>query len=100
AIALFGDRSQFLPPARAFLARDQTQITRHLLAATKTTDVTESQRERQRRVRTDSRLRHQQLRLWMFFRRLLYRLIQLPDLLVEHAEQSQQVFPTTRRPGF
>jgi hypothetical protein len=69
-----------------------------LFAATKTPDIAEGEHERQRRVRAHSRLRHQQIRLWIFFRRFLHRPIQHCDLLIQHPEQSQQVFPPARGP--
>ena len=50
------------------------------------------------RVRTHARFRHRQPRLRMLLRRLLHRPIQLPDLLVQYPEQSQQVCPPAVRP--
>src|SRR5712691_12800323 len=70
-VALFRDGAQLLPSPRTFLARYQSQITRYLLAAWEPAYVAHGEHESQRRVRTDSRLRHQQLRLWMLVRRLL-----------------------------
>jgi hypothetical protein len=89
SIALLRDRSQLLPSARTFLARNQSQITRHLFASRKTSYIADRQHIRQRRIRTDARLRHQQPRLRMLLGRLLYRLVQLPDLPVQHPEQSE-----------
>src|SRR6266849_10949974 len=67
-VALLGDRSQLLPSARTFLARNQTQVTGYLLAPWKPARVTHGQNESQRGVWTHSRLRHQQLGLRMFLR--------------------------------
>ncbi len=39
AVALLGDRPQLLPSARGVLARNQTQITGHLLAAREAADI-------------------------------------------------------------
>lgn len=50
------------------------------------------------RVRTHARFRRRQPRLRMLLRRLLHRPIQLPDLLVQYPEQSQQVCPPAVRP--
>jgi hypothetical protein len=39
AVAVLGDRTQLLPSAREVLARNQTQITGHLIAARETTYI-------------------------------------------------------------
>src|SRR5437868_15131437 len=81
-IALLADCPQFLPSARTLLARNQAQVTGYLLAPCKPAHIADGQHERQRRVGTDSRLGHQQLRLRMLIGSLLHRLIQLTDLLL------------------
>ncbi len=82
-------RAQSLTPARTFLTRNQAQVTRNLLAPREAMDIPDRQHKGQRCVRTDSRLRHQQSGLGMVLRRLRDRSIQLPDLLVQHGQQSQ-----------
>src|SRR5437588_13044958 len=43
AVALLGDRAQLLPSARGVLARNQAQITGHLLAAREAADIAQGQ---------------------------------------------------------
>src|SRR3989441_2983122 len=56
AVALLGDRPQLLPSARGVLARNQTQVAGHLLAAREAADIAQGQHVGQRRDRTDSGL--------------------------------------------
>ena len=98
AIALLADGAQLLPSARTRLPRNQSQITGHLFATAKTADIADGQHESQRRIRPDSRLRHQQFRLRVLLRRLLHRPVQFADLLIQHRQQSQQVLASAPRP--
>ena len=88
----------FCRPPEDLLARNQSQITRHLLASWKPAHVANGQHIGQRRVRAHSRLRHQQPGLRILFRRLLHRLVQLADLLVQHPQATPASLPAGMPP--
>src|SRR5207245_2258401 len=82
AVALLGDRPQLLPSARGVLARNQTQITGHLLAAREAADIAQGQHVGQRRDRTDSGLGLKKQRHFVSLSFGFYRLVERFDLLV------------------
>src|SRR6202163_1010393 len=98
AIALLRDRTQVLPSARRMLARNQTQITRHLLAAREASYIAHGQHVSQRRDRTDSWLGLKEKRHFVSLRFCLHRLVEWFDLPVEHRHQPEQVVPSTSCP--
>src|SRR5436190_4585218 len=98
AVALLGDRPQLLPSARGVLARNQTQITGHLLAAREAADIAQGQHIGQRRDRTDSGLGLKKQRHFVSLSFGFDRLIQRFDLLVEHRHQLEQVVSPTSCP--
>src|SRR5438552_4935942 len=87
AVALLGDRTQLLPSARGVLARNQTQITGHLLAAREAADIAQGQHVGQRRDRTDSGLGLKKQRHFVSLSFGFYRLVERFDLLVAHRHQ-------------
>src|SRR5271157_3334726 len=100
AVALLADRAQPLMAARAMFARNQSHIAGHLPAVLEPAYIPDSQHKGQRCDRPHTRLRHQQSRLRMFFRRESCRCIQLAHLPVKLCQQLQQIFAPPRRPAF
>jgi hypothetical protein len=64
-----------------------------------TMDIAYSQRKRQCRDRSHSRMSIQQLGHGIFLRRLLHCLIQFSDAAVQTVQQFQQLFPSPCRPA-
>src|ERR1700676_1283275 len=98
-VALLADRSETLMPARRMLARDQSQVTGHLLASRKSCDRADGQHIRQSHHRSHARMRHQQ----PHFRPLLgfraHRTIQFSHLLLQAVQHRQQIAAPPRRPS-
>ena len=87
AVALLGDRAQLLPSARGVLARNQAQITGHLLAAREAADIAQGQHVGQGGDRTHPGLGLQKQRHFVSLSFCFDRLVQRLDLLVEHRHQ-------------
>ena len=98
-VALFADVAQTPAIGTGVLAGNQSEITGHLLAATKSIGSAQDQHKSQCCDRPHSRMALQSLHLWNPLRFLLDRLAQLVDVGVEAVQQIQQFLPPPRAPG-
>src|SRR3974390_2167621 len=97
-IALLADPAQPLLAAGRVLARIQSQIAHHLLAALEAFDRTQRQHERQRRNRPYSGMRAQQNRCLILLGLFLYGAIQLLQGAVELIDHLEQLLPAIAGP--
>ncbi len=93
------DRSQPLPSAGRVLARIQSQVADHLLAAGEALHRTQRQHEGQRGHRPHSGMRPQQNRCLILLGLFFHRPIQLRQRAVELVQHLQQLLPAMAGPA-